>query len=292
MKPAAETPIDERLVQALLAEQHPDLSTRPVTPRGEGWDNALFQIGDDLCARLPRRAIVASQLEHEHRWLPQLADRLPLPVPSVIRGGQPGCGYPWVWSITRWIPGASALSSPPTDPVATAEALGGFLASLHRPAPAAAPRNPWRGVPLAARDRLMREQVAQLGAHVSAPAVLAAWDEALAAPGWQGPPVWIHGDLHPGNLLVERGALSGVIDFVDLCAGDPATDMAVMWMLLPTPVHPVFLEAARRGSDVRDDYLLHRARGWALTLSVAYMASGDPEMTALGQRTLDAALMG
>ena len=294
-KPTAEVAIDTSVVLALLQEQHADLAQLSLMEVGEGWDNKLFRLGQDLAVRLPRRAAAAALIEHEQRWLPRLSPRLPLPVPAPLREGRPGCGFPWSWSVVPWFPGQSALLTPPRDVTTTATtaiALGRFLRALHQPAPEDAPHNPWRGVPLAARAETVQEYVRQLDGFVDRGAVLSLWERALSTPAWSGPPLWIHGDLHPGNLLVSGGRLSAVIDFGDLAAGDPATDLSVMWMLLPPSARPTFLTSAREAFDPLDDHTLMRARGWALALGLAYLAnSRDNEaMSALGRATIDNAL--
>src|SRR5205807_1749351 len=200
----------------------------PLIEIGEGWDNKLFRLGDDLAVRLPRRATSAALIEQEHRWLPLLSGRLPLPVPVPLRVGHSGCGFPWSWSVVPWFSGHSALLAPPEDLAATAVALGRFLCALHQPAPADAPHNPWRGVPLTTRAATLRKHLHQLDDLVDGVAVLDLWERVLSTPSWSGPPLWIQGDLHPGNLLVSDGRLSAVLDFGDLAAGDPATDLSVV----------------------------------------------------------------
>jgi aminoglycoside phosphotransferase (APT) family kinase protein len=285
-------PIDISLVRALLLEQHADLLHLPLVDVGEGWDNRLFRLGDDLAIRLPRRAAAAALIEHEQRWLPVLAPRLPLPIPVPLRIGRPGCGFPWCWSVVRWFTGETAMVEPPQDPATTAMVLGRFLRALHHPAPEEAPQNPWRGVPLAARDKGIREHLQRLDRLIDCQAVLTLWERALATPAWSGPPLWIHGDLHPGNLLIAGGDISAVIDFGDLTAGDPAADLAVAWMLLPRPARSLFLTSARGDFNPLDDAMLMRARGWALVLGTAFLASArdDEPATALGRATIDAAL--
>jgi aminoglycoside phosphotransferase (APT) family kinase protein len=174
------------------------------------------------------------------------------------------------------------------DPVTTGTMLERFLRALHQPAPEDAPRNPWRGVRLDARTAALHEHLQQLGGAVDRAAVLGAWDRALSAPPWPGPPLWLHGDLHPGNLLVSDGRLAGVIDFGDLTSGDPATDLAVRWML-PRAMRERF-EAWATGDE--PEALRMRARGWALALGLAYLAHSrdDAEMALLGQMTVNAAL--
>jgi aminoglycoside phosphotransferase (APT) family kinase protein len=288
-KPAAETPVDQALIQALLAEQHPDLAGRPIAAVGEGWDNAVYRLGDDLAVRVPRRAASAVLVDHEQRWLPQLSRRLPLPVPAPVRLGVPGCGYPWRWSIVPWFPGETALAASTPDAAAFAATLAGFLIALHEPAPPDAPQNPWRGVPLAARAASVDEYLERTDGVVDRVAVLTEWRQAMSVRPWSRPPVWIHGDLHPGNLLIDRGHLSAVIDFGDLTAGDPATDLSVAWML-PIDSRRAFCDSYN--ANVRaDGDTWRRARGWALVLGLAYLAHshGNERMRALGHATITAA---
>jgi aminoglycoside phosphotransferase (APT) family kinase protein len=290
-KPAAEVEIDATLVGRLLAEQHPDLVHLPLELVASGWDSALVRLGDELVVRLPRRAVAAAVVEHEHRWLPELAPSLPLPVPAPVRLGRPGAGYPWAWSVCLWAPGVIAAIDPPSDPLRAAHDLGAFLAALHVPAPPEAPRNPFRGIPLADRAERFEEHLACVAATVDTPAVRSCWAEVVATPPWDHPPVWVHGDLHPANLIVRDGRLAAVIDFGDLTAGDPATDLAVAWMLLPASARPVLRAAAGAATPV-DDATWTRARGWALVLGLACLAGAadEPVITRIGRRTLDAVL--
>jgi aminoglycoside phosphotransferase (APT) family kinase protein len=207
--------------------------------------------------------------------------------------GRPGAGYPWWWSIVPLLPGEVAAQRPPADPRRAATTLGGFLGALHAPAPPDAPANPVRGIPLAARGESFGQNLRLLGGAVDQAAVRAAWDAALATPVWDGPPLWLHGDLHPANILVDRGLLSGVIDFGDITAGDPATDMSVAWMLLPAGDHAAFRDAylAASGRPV-SAHTWARARGWALALAVTLLAhsADNPMMAGIGRRTLAAVL--
>jgi aminoglycoside phosphotransferase (APT) family kinase protein len=294
-QPAAELTIDIPLVRALLLDQHPDLAHLPLTPVGDGWDNAVFRLGDDFAVRLPRRAATAASMEHEQRWLPELAPRLPLPVPTPIRIGRPGSGFPWAWSVVRWFPGTNAAAGAIRDPQVVAVALGHFLRALHQPAASDAPRSPFRSIPLDARTARLHAQLDQLGDAVNRERVLALWDRLVVTPRWSGPPMWIHGDLHPANLLVVDGQLAAVIDFGDIACGDPATDLSVMWMLLP-PEHRLALFAAtgRNRSNPSDEQMWRRARGWALAIGVAVIAlgrDGNP-LTELGRKAVAAALEG
>jgi aminoglycoside phosphotransferase (APT) family kinase protein len=291
-RPPAEVSIDRSLVTALLQEQHTDLAHLPLTEIGEGWDNKLFRLGDDLVVRVPRRAASAALVEQEQRWLPRLSPMLPLPVPVPLRVGRPGCGFRWSWSVAPWFPGQSALITPAEDLATAAASLGRFLRALHQPAPGDAPTNPWRGVPLVVRDGTVQKHLQQLDGLVDRGAVLDLWGRVLGTPPWSGPPLWIHGDLHPGNLLVSEGRLSAVIDFGDLTAGDPATDLSAFWMLLPPSALRTFLTSARDEFDRLDPHTLMRARGWALALGLAYLADARDEtaMSELGRATIDSAL--
>lgn len=293
MPPPAEVAIDIALVRALLEEQHSDIAALPIAEASEGWDNRTFRLGDDLAVRLPRRAASAPLIEHEQRWLPILAPHLPLPTPSPIRIGQAGCGFPWQWSVTRWLPGEPALVSPPLDEHSAADDLARFLRALHRPAPHDAPQNPWRGVPLDARNAAIREHVATIAHRIDHAAVVATWERLRATPPWTGAAIWIHGDLHAGNLLVRDGRLSGVLDFGDLTAGDPATDLSVAWMLLREPARSRFRNLTCGEEGWLDGDTWTRARAWALALGAAYLANADANdrLASAAATTIDEALL-
>jgi aminoglycoside phosphotransferase (APT) family kinase protein len=292
MHPPAEAMIDIALVRALLAEQQSDLAGLPLFDAGEGWDNRTFRLGDEFAVRLPRRAVSAPLIEHEQRWLPILAPRLPLPVPSPIRFGRPGCGFPWPWSVTRWLDGEPALDVRFLDEESTASALARFLRALHRPAPHDAPRNPWRGVGLDARDVPLREDLAAIADRVDSAAVIQTWERLRSTIPWNRAAVWIHGDLHPGNLLVCNGCLSGLLDFGDLTAGDPATDLSVAWMLFREPARSTFRALTCGVNGWLDDDTWTRGRAWALALGVAYLAQADSDdrSATVAAATIDEAL--
>lgn len=292
--PPADIHIDEALVRALLHAQHPDLATLTIVDVAEGWDNKVFRLGPDLAVRLPRRQSTAALIEHEQRWLPDLAMRLPLPIPAPVRVGHPSEAFPWPWSVVRWFPGHTALAAPPDDLRPLARALGQFLSALHRPAPPDAPHNPVRSIPLDARTKRLHEHLDQLGDTLNRERVLAVWDRLVVTPRWPGPPMWIHGDVHPGNLVLQDGHLTAVLDFGDIGSGDPATDFAVMWMLLP-PAHreALFTASGRSRADPADDEIWRRARGWALAMGVAVLAHGGEgdALAGLARRTIEAALI-
>jgi aminoglycoside phosphotransferase (APT) family kinase protein len=289
-RPAAELDVTEDLVRRLLAAQHPDLADRPLLLADSGWDNVIFRLGAELAVRLPRRAAAVPLVAHEQRWLPTLAPRLPLPIPAPVRIGAPGEGYPWPWSVLPWFPGTTALATPPADLGATADVLGRFLAALHQPAPADAPVNPFRGRPVATCTERIHERLDQLGPAVDRRALLTVLASAVAAPVDPGPAVWLHGDVHPGNLVVDDGAVSAVIDFGDLTAGDPASDLAVAWMLFPPEVRPRFVAATSHD----DPAVWRRARGWAVNLGLAILAHSaeHPDFRTLGLTTLAQAIDG
>jgi aminoglycoside phosphotransferase (APT) family kinase protein len=286
--PAAEVEISAELVRRLLAGQHPDLARLPVEFLANGWDNELYRVGDRLIVRLPRRALGAQIIKNEQRWLPGLASRLPLPIPSPERTGVPACGYPYSWSVVPYLPGVPAAEAGSFDPAEAAAAVGGFLGALHVPAPPDAPANPFRGVPLAERAASVAANLALIGGEVDEDAVRRGWDAALATPGYDGPPVWLHGDLHPSNILVNDGQVSGVIDFGDITAGDPASDLSVAWMLLPPGAHASYWRAYQAAGGRGDDALRARARGWALNLAIVFLAHSEdnPVLRDVGHRTL------
>jgi aminoglycoside phosphotransferase (APT) family kinase protein len=291
--PADEVDVSPELVRRLLAAQQPDLAHLPIEMMANGWDNLMCRLGAELVVRLPRRAVAAELITHEQRWLPALAPRLPLPVPAPVRAGGAALGYPWPWSVVPFLPGQVAAHDPPADPGDAAVSLGRFLGALHTPAAADAPANPNRGIPLADRKATDMQNVRALGGLIDRRAVLRVSEAAAATPGWHGPPVWLHGDFHPANILVHRGRISGVIDFGDVTSGDPATDLSVAWMLLPAECHDAFRAAYRTASGYPDsDDTWVRARGWALALSLVILAhsADNPLMTEIGHRTIGAVL--
>jgi aminoglycoside phosphotransferase (APT) family kinase protein len=288
--PAAEVDVDEVLVRTLIADQHPDLAGRELTLMANGWDNVMFRLGGDLVVRLPRRALAAELVKNEQKWLPLLAPRLPLPIPVPVRIGKPAParGYPWSWSIIPFTPGDIAARTGFADPHQAAAALGGFLRALHTEAPADAPVNPARGVPLEQRAEAFAANLAIVGDRVDQRAARTLWQRALDTPRWTGTPVWLHGDLYPMNILVHDGRVSGVIDFGDITSGDPAIDLSIAWSVLPTVARDTFWAAyAGRGGPRADEPTQLRAKGWALAFAVFYLAhsADNPLMEELGRRT-------
>lgn len=286
--PKAEHEIDEALVRGLLADQHPDLAGLDLTPVGEGWDNAMFRLGEDLAVRLPRRELGASLIAIEQRWLPLIAPDLPVATPAPVRIGAPGRGYPWGWSITPWLPGRPADAAPLRAD--QGPRWGAFLRALHRPAPDDAPFNPFRSIDLATRAEVSGPQIARVAEtrpDLVTPKILAEWEAALAAPADLAP-AWIHGDLHGRNVLAVAGAVSGVIDWGDMARGDPAMDLYSLWILLPDRGAREAAIAAYGGASAAT---LRRARGWAIAIAavlIDHATPQDPDFAAMGARTFRA----
>ncbi len=272
-----ETEITAELVRDLLREQHPDLAGLPVRLGARGWDNQLWRLGDDLAVRLPWATGSADALlRKEHAWLPVLAPRLPLPVPVPQRLGEPSERFPRPWIVTTWVPGTPADRAPATRATEAADTLAGFLTSLHRPAPEGAPAGRDRGGPLADHaGGFARALVSatEQGLLPDPDAVRQVWEDAVTAPGWAGPAVWLHGDLHPANVLTRDGTFCGVIDFGDLFAGDPACDLAAAWLLLPDGAAVDRFHDAYQSAP--DPATRRRARGWALLKALACLFIGE-----------------
>jgi aminoglycoside phosphotransferase (APT) family kinase protein len=286
MTPAAEVDIDTDLVVSLLADQHPDLAGKPVRLVANGWDNALFRLGEDLVVRLPRREAAAHLVENEARWLPVVSRLIPIPTPVPVRSGVASWRYPWSWTVSPWIDGTSALGLSPAERAPLARPLGETLAALHKPAPADAPLNPVRGVDVRSRDAAVRGRLTA-SASPAARGLEALWAELVDARPWSREPVWVHGDPHPGNVLVRGGHLAALIDFGDVCAGDPATDLAAGWLFFDAEARAEFRAAAdARGGYEAADWV--RARAWALIMGTAFDAHSDddPAMAVLAAHTL------
>jgi aminoglycoside phosphotransferase (APT) family kinase protein len=282
--------MDVALVRDLLRRQHPSFAEYDIREVTSGFDNTIWRLGDDFVVRLPRRAIAVALMEHELRWLPELAPRLPLAIPTPIRAGQPSSQFAWPWSIAKWIDGSPGNDVPSETLRHGAEPLGRFLRALHHDAPASAPVNEFRGVPLQRHESSFRARLDELGDRVNRTAVLQVWRHALEAPPWSQPDVWIHGDLHPANTIFDDDVLVGVIDFGDLCAGDPATDLAGALMSLPFDVLEKFFDAY----GAVDRATQRRALGWAVHFGLMFTLLGissEPSYGPLGHRALENALV-
>ncbi|MFF4540144.1 aminoglycoside phosphotransferase family protein [Streptomyces aureus] len=271
-----ESDITEDLIRDLLREQCPELADLPLKLGALGWDNQVWRLGDDLAVRLPWATRSADELlRKEHAWVPRLAPDLPLRVPVPQHLGEPGERFPRPWLVTTWVQGEPADRAPATRPAESAAALAAFLTALHRPAPEKAPTGRDRGGPLAGTAAYFTQALDSahgLGLVDDPTAVRAVWEDAAAAPDWAGPRLWLHGDLHPANVLTTNGTITGVIDFGDLFAGDPAFDLAAAWILLPDGALDRFREAYGRSADAAT---LRRARGWAVLRALACLHIAD-----------------
>lgn len=266
--PDGQVDISLDLAIHLLTTQFPKWAHLSIAPiASAGTDNALFSLGSDMVIRIPRASWATEQADKEQEWLPRLAPELPLAVPAVLGRGRPDETYPWSWSVCRWLEGEDLHIGRLDDLDQAALDLAGFIGALQRIDPAGGPRagkhNNYRGVRLAVLDPAVRKALAALETLVDTPidtgAASRAWDAALAVPPWDGAPVWLHGDLQAGNLLVQNGRLSSVIDWGLAGTGDPACDMIVGWNLLSGESRDIF-----RAEVGGDDATWARGRGWAL----------------------------
>ena len=292
--PAAEIQIDRELVARLIEAQHPDLAA-PLTPVANGWDNAIFRLGERLCVRLPRRRVAVELILKEHRFLPRLAAALPVDIPVPLRVGEPSALFPWPWTISPWLDGTVAADVQPAGRTGIAAELAEFLACLHTRALADAPHNPVRGGPLRSRSVVTLQRLEQLdGATAERRDELRdLWLQLANTPAWAGPPLWLHGDLHPANFLLDPvKRLRAVLDFGDLTAGDPATDLAVAWLAFEPSARSTFHDRLNELVGIDADSW-QRARGWALSLATAFVQHSDdqPRMRAIGDHALRQVLL-
>jgi len=278
------------LVQRLIEEQFPqwsDLTVRRV--EAFGTDHHLYRLGDDLVARLPIIGWAVDQARSDERWLPVLAPHLPVALPVPLAVGEPGHGYPFPWAVVPWIPGTTPDEG--TDRVALARDLAGFVRALHAVDASDGPPKTGtsRGTPLAGLDDGVRSTLAASVTLADiADRVLAVWEEAVAAPAYDGPPVWIHGDLMTGNLLVQDGRLSAVIDWGGLGTGDPAPDLCPAYWLFDGAIRAEYVAAVGY-----DDATLRRARGWIIAPAVTgvdYYAETFPAMARTARASVEAVL--
>jgi aminoglycoside phosphotransferase (APT) family kinase protein len=269
---ADEVDTDVPVVGRLLAAQFPQWAGLPIDPVSvRGTDNTLYRLGDDKVVRLPRTERTGVALEKERLWLPRLAPFLPLAVPIPLAEGAPDAGYPFEWSVYRWLKGENATTERVADLRQLATDLAQFITALQRIDPTDGPspgeHNVFRGEPLAARDAGTRAAIVALRGEIDVDAVSAAWESDLRSPGWEQPPVWIHGDLDSRNMLVEGGRLSAVIDWGCLGVGDPACDVMVAWKVLTADTRDLF----RTALSV-DESTWARARGWALSQALVALS--------------------
>jgi aminoglycoside phosphotransferase (APT) family kinase protein len=283
LMPQAELDVTARLVRNLLEEQLPRLPDLPLELVANGWDNVMYRLGEEWAVRLPRREAAAQLILHEQQYLPEYARRSPVPLPIPIHLGRPSVDFPWPWSVTPWLKGLPAVLVSQESRNAAAADLATFLLAIHVPATPGAPVNPVRGVPLAARSDAVMDRLRDSSRYPEAGRLRRLWSEACAAPLWDGPGLWLHGDLHPANVLVRPdGRLAAVVDFGDLGAGDPAVDLAVAWLMFDGGARHRFMAAF--GTAV-DTATWARARGWAVVLATAMVSFSDdnPAMAGIGR---------
>jgi aminoglycoside phosphotransferase (APT) family kinase protein len=268
--------VDADVVRRLITTQFPQWAGLPIRPvTTNGWDNQTFHLGDTMSVRLPTATEYALAVAKEHRWLPVIADQVPLPIPVPLAHGEPGEGFPHPWSVYEWIDGAPARPGTVTDLTTFAADLAGFLAALQSVDPAGGPgpglHNWFRGGPLDRYTPAARQAIHTLGDRIPRDAVTKVLDAALE-PTWNGRPVWFHGDIAAGNLLVRDGKLAAVIDFGTSGIGDPACDLVIAWTMLTGRSRAVFRD--RGGAD---DGTWARARGWALWKALIVLADADAD---------------
>jgi aminoglycoside phosphotransferase (APT) family kinase protein len=270
---ADEVDVSVDLVRRLVAEQFPEWAALPITQfLHGGTDHFIFRLGDGLQARLPKHAPSTGQIEKEIELLPRVAAQVPVEVPQPLAVGAPDADYPFTWGVYRWLPGAT----PRAGTVALAREVAAFLHALQRIDPAGAPPASRRGGPLR-DDDFIRRSIERLAPEFEPALVTSEWERALELPPWDRPPVWLHGDLLPSNLLVRGGRLAVVLDWGLACAGDPACDLMLAWSLLD-PVRAAFRDAVGV-----DDATWARARAWALwqgTNALGYYRDTNPPMAA------------
>jgi aminoglycoside phosphotransferase (APT) family kinase protein len=285
-------PVDEGLVRRLIATQFPRWAGLAVErwPSG-GTVNAMYRLGDDMVVRLPLVRGGAEDVSMEQEWLPRLAPHLPTRIPEVLGAGTPDQEYPWPWSVYRWLPGELPEAGALGEPVLLAEDLAAFVVAMRSITLPAAP-HAHRGGPVASLDAETRAAIKELRGipqeDVDCDAVTAVWEEALRAPGWDGPPVWLHADLMPGNLLVDGGRLVSVIDFGCAGVGDPACDLFPAWNLLPAEARGVFREAL-----AVDEATWIRGRGRTLSqalIALPYYRTTNPAMAGNARHVIRAVL--
>ena len=285
-------PIDDDLVRRLISGQFPQWAGLAVErwPSG-GTVNAMYRLGGDMAVRLPLVQGGAKDVLMEQEWLPRLAPHLPARIPEVLGAGEPAQGYPWPWSVYRWLAGEHPEAGVLSEPVLLAGDLAAFVAAMRSITLPGAPKA-HRGGPVASLDAETRAAIKELRGipqeDVDCDAAASIWEEALRAPGWDGPPVWLHADLMPGNVLIDDGRLASVIDFGCIGVGDPACDLFPAWNLLPDDAREVFREAL-----AVDDATWIRGRGRTLSqalIALPYYRRTNPAMAHNARHVIRAVL--
>ena len=285
--PKPDIEVDAALAARLVDDQFDDLAHLAVGAITEGWDNVVVRLGDDLALRVPRRKEAVQLVLNEQRCLPGIAERVSVPIPAPVRIGKPTGFYPWPWSIVPWFGGEGLTALAVEDRAPIAREVAAFLGELHTEAPADAPESPVRGVPLANRHAVVSERLAA-GSIPRSRELLPLWERLWRTEPWTGRPVWLHGDVHPGNLLVENGRLSAVIDFGDVTSGDPASDLAVAWLAFDEAGRQAFYDGLPARYQA-DEPLLMRTTAWGVSFATVFATYSDdnPAMAAIGVHAID-----
>lgn len=267
----SEIEITADVVRSLLQEQHPDLAGLPVREVAGGWDNQQWRLGNELAVRMPRSERAPDLQRKETRWLPLLAPRLPLSIPIPVRTGVPSALFPRPWTVMTWVHGEPLDYTQISRADHAAANLANFLRALNVEAPVEAPDSTDRGGHPQRCTGVFEHYLEAVDLGDVSDDVRAVWANAVTAPEWEGPRVWVHGDLHPANVVVSDGTLSGVIDFGDLFAGDPAWDLAAAWVILPAGAASRFFEVYANA----DQGTVRRARGLAALKALFLMQMGQ-----------------
>ncbi|MCL1594737.1 MAG: phosphotransferase [Actinomycetia bacterium] len=285
--PDPDIEITTDLAHRLLEDQHPDLTDRTLSVAGEGWDNVMIRLGDDLAMRLPRRALANELISNEQRWLQLIQLTSPIPLPVPVRVGSATSYYPYVWSVVPWFPGSRAT----TGPFAPSQIapFAAFLRALHVHAPGNAPRNTFRNQPLTAYGAAVERRLSMveatgidLGVHVTT--IRNMWRE-LEATAIDREPTWIHGDLHPNNMVTDNGVLVSVVDWGDMTAGDASTDLGSVWSLFEPSRHDDFWTAYGPVTHATRN----RAKAWAIHFALLWIVDAsdvDSTFGTMGRDTL------
>jgi len=255
--------INVELVVKLINEQFPEWSNLEVRPvKFSGHDNRTFHLGEHMSVRLPSTASYVPQVEKEQQWLPILSQKLSLPIPTPLAKGNPSAAYPWSWSINKWLEGETLSHTYINDLNQVARDLGAFLIELQSidisGGPLAGKHNFYRGGSIAIYNEEYRSAIENNKDTFNEQILNEIWDLALASK-WTSEPVWVHGDVAPGNLLVKDGKLCAVIDFGILGVGDPACDAVMAWTFFDSDSRKIFKRVLNM-----DEGTWNRARGWAL----------------------------
>jgi len=282
--------INIQLATQLINEHFPQWAGLAIEPvASAGTDNALFHLGEAMLIRLPNAQWAYQQVEKEQRWLPLMADHLPIDIPRPIAMGRSSVAFEHSWSIYNWLDGSDLSQQSLENLDQAAIDLAAFIRALQSRNSSGGPRagahNNYRGIDLSKLDSVVRSSIDELGSRIDGPVISELWQCALNESPWQQAPVWLHGDIHPGNILAKHGRISAVIDFGLMGVGDPACDLLVAWNLLAHDSRQLF----RQHLQV-DDSTWARGRGWALytaLVALPYYWSSNPVIVAMAQRTLN-----